>query len=146
MSISKITVGRLYNLGNYEHIRYEITVDVKELEASTAIVAIEKILAGLAPIRNTVKSEMELKHMRATIEKMKTMPACEFERNYRGYEGTPTEIVARHEVALSEETSKRNEATKRAAIARNLFNDLGGAAQWKDRKLDWQDYDGEDEQ
>lgn len=144
MSISKITVGRLYNLGNYEHIRYELTVDVRPEEASKAIIAVEKLLAGLAPIRGTVKTELELQHMRSSIDRMKTMPACEFERSYRGYDGTPSEIVARHEATLSEETSKRNEATKRAAIARNLFNDLGGAAQWKDCKLDWQDYE-EDE-
>ena len=30
MKITKITVGRLHNLGNYEHVRYELTVEVPE--------------------------------------------------------------------------------------------------------------------
>ena len=29
-TVSRIVVGRLYNLGNYEHVRYELTVDVPE--------------------------------------------------------------------------------------------------------------------
>lgn len=26
--VSRITVGRVHNLGNYENIRYEVTIDV----------------------------------------------------------------------------------------------------------------------
>jgi hypothetical protein len=30
---------------------------------------------------------------------------------------------------------------ERSKKARELFNDLGGAAEWKDAKSDWEDYD-----
>ena len=43
MNITKITIGRLYNLGNYEHVRHDLTVEVKDGEsAATAITGMEK--------------------------------------------------------------------------------------------------------
>ena len=60
MNVSKITIGRLYNLGNYEHIRYEVSVDLEnEDDATKAMVGLEKVIAGLAPIRG-VKCKEEL--------------------------------------------------------------------------------------
>lgn len=48
--VSKITVGRLHNLGNYEHVRYEIAVDIPEGASAAAVMAdIENILADLNP-------------------------------------------------------------------------------------------------
>lgn len=44
----------------------------------------------------------------------------------------------------AEETHKRDAALARAARARKMFDDLGGAAAWKDAKLDW-DSDYEDD-
>ena len=40
--ISRITVARLYNIGNYEHIRYELTADVPE--GNSAKIAISKLV------------------------------------------------------------------------------------------------------
>jgi len=48
--VSRITVGRLHNLGNYEHVRYEIAVDVPEgASAAAAMADIENVLADLDP-------------------------------------------------------------------------------------------------
>ena len=36
--VSKITVGRLHNLGNYEHVRYEVTVELPPGTAPASVV------------------------------------------------------------------------------------------------------------
>lgn len=84
MNITKITIGRLYNLGNYEHVRYDLTVEVKEGEsAATAITGMEAIIAGLAPLSKAcIKSAGELQRMAAEVEQMKTMPVVDWERRY----------------------------------------------------------------
>lgn len=143
MNVSKITIGRLYNLGNYEHVRYEITVDVRAGESATqAATAVEAILENLKPLKTQcIETETEIAYAKRQLEEMKTIPAVEWERRFGGggYTGTPREIIQRHEEALAEKITKRDAAVSRAATARKLLDDLGGAAQWKDAKLDWQD-------
>jgi len=145
--ISKITVGRLYNLGNYEHVRYDLTVDVAEGEsAASAIIALEKIIAGMKPLKNQpIKQEAELERDRRRIEEMKTMPVADWERNYGTYKGTVREIIERHEKDLAENENKRDAAVTRARRARQLFDDLAGAEKWTDAKLTWDNDDYFDE-
>lgn len=146
MQVTKITVGRLYNLGSYEHVRYELTVEVPQGEsAATAISAIERILTGLAPLKNAcIKSENEIERAASEVEEMRKMPVVDWERRYGHCKGTAAEVIQRYEESLAEETQKRDAALARAARARKLFDDLGGAAAWKDAKLDW-DSDYEDD-
>jgi hypothetical protein len=42
--VSKITIARLYNTGNYEHVRYELTADVPPGEKA------EKVAEGLISV------------------------------------------------------------------------------------------------
>ncbi len=53
MRVSKITVARLFNLGNYEHKRVEITVELDPIyndrRPSGAVVALEEIIEKLGP-------------------------------------------------------------------------------------------------
>lgn len=143
MKISKITAARLFNTGNYEHVRYELTVDVSESEsASDAIVGLERIMEGLRPIRN-VKTDQEIKLLESQIERMLTMPAVEWERQYKHYTGTPTEIIERHRKSLDEEIEKASKAKDVAKRARELLDDIGGASKWTDAKLDWDDEDND---
>ncbi len=139
--ISKITVGRLFNLGNYEHVRYELTVDVPEGQSATqAITAVEAILEGMKPVsRCGVPSQSEIAHAEKSFQAMRSMNAVDFQRNYGHCEGTPAEIIDRHEQSLVEAKAKRASALATAKQARALFDDLGGASQWKDAKLDWDD-------
>jgi hypothetical protein len=141
--ISKITVARLYNLGSYEHVRYELTVEVPEgASATNAIIGVEKILAGLSPLKNAcIKSEQEIERLRREIQEMRTMPVADWERRYGSYQGTVREIIERHEAELNESIAKRAAALSRSARARELFDDLGGAEKWTDAKLDWDDED-----
>lgn len=141
MNVSKITIGRLYNLGNYEHVRYELTVEVKEGEsASAAVIALEKILRGLQPLdRRGIKSAAELSREEKQVEEMRQMPVAEWERRYGHCQGTPSEVIARYEAELMESTARRTAALERARKAREYFDDLGGVETWKDAKLDWED-------
>ncbi len=62
--ISRITVGRLFNLGNYEHVRYEITTDIPAgVNVRSSLVSVMKILGGLRP----VKLPYNYEHMLATL-------------------------------------------------------------------------------
>jgi hypothetical protein len=139
--ISRITVGRLYNLGNYENVRYDLTVEIPEGQSAvTAIVGLEKIIAGMAPIRG-VKSEAEIGNDAFRVEAMKKLTTDDWNRQFGHCKGYREEVTARYEKDCKADKLKRNKAIKLAAKARALFNSLGGAAQWKDAKLNWQDGD-----
>lgn len=52
--VIRVAIGRLHNLGNYEHIRYDVTVELNESEASNpgeVINKLERLLGALAPIK-----------------------------------------------------------------------------------------------
>lgn len=47
--VSRISIGRLCNLGNYEHIRYEVTVEIPEgADVTKTLITIETALNTLA--------------------------------------------------------------------------------------------------
>jgi hypothetical protein len=139
MRVSKITIGRLYNLGSYEHVRYEISVEVPEGEsADAAFKGLAKILNGLKPLSKLgIKSQEELERSAAEIERMRTMPVVDWERQYGHCKGTAMEVIERYQKAHDEEQAKTDAARERFDKARDLLDDLGGAAVWKDAKLDW---------
>jgi len=145
MNVTRITVGRLYNLGSYEHVRYELTVEIKDGEsAATAMKAIEKILAGLSP-KTSTHSRDELERSARQIDEMHKLLSDsgpdEFRRIHSHFVGTPEEYIARCEKSQNENLVARLEWESRSERARKMLDDLGGAAQWKDAKLDCEDYD-----
>jgi len=146
MKVSKITVGRLFNKGNYEHVRYELTVDVKEGEsAAAAITGMERILEAMKPLdKCCIKTAQELERGQREIDKMLATTASQWEREYGHCTGTPSEVIERYLKSLREETDKRDKALERARMARKAFDDLGGTETWKDAKLDWEDDYGDD--
>ena len=147
MNITRITVGRLYNLGSYEHVRYELSVDVKEGESARgALVAVEKILSALSPESKVcvkTRSELErgLHHIRQLRLDLEKKGDEQFTREHGYFTGTPLEYIERCDRMHYEEVAKRERYEARASKARELLDDLGGAAKWKDAKLDWEDYD-----
>lgn len=137
--IKTIQIGRVYNLGNYEHVRYEITAEVEPGEdPSQVMTGLEKVIEGLRPVKG-VASVSELNRTRIEVEKMRTMTDAEWERSYGGYTGTRAEIIERYHVGYCKEVTARAEALTRAKGARKMLSDLNGAAIWKDAKLDWED-------
>jgi hypothetical protein len=142
MNITKITVGRLYNLGSYEHVRYELTVEIKEGElAATALTGIERIFAALNPSTSGVEKEYEIRNNANRVARMKELLEQKGEEEFRGqynyFEGTPEEYIARCEQGVADSRAKRAAWEARSRKARELLDDLGGAARWRDAKLDW---------
>ena len=143
MKTTKITIGRLYNLGSYEHVRYEISVEVNPGEsACDALTGLEKIMEALKPERACmVSTKFELDHENSRIIEMRKLLSKEgaevFIRRHGFFEGTPQEYIERCELGYAENVSKRSQYETRARAARQLLDSLGGAAKWKDAKLDW---------
>lgn len=145
MRITKITIGRLYNLGNYEHVRYELTAEIAEGEsAATAVTGLAKILNGIRPLKG-VKTEREITLAREHIETLKSLNEEDWLREHRYSVGTREEVIARYQQSLDEDIERRAKSIARQKQAQKFFDDLGGAAEWKDAKHDWsEDYFGED--
>lgn len=144
MNITKITIGRLYNLGSYEHVRYELTAEVPQGESpATAIIGLEKILTALSPKTHT-HSRSELEREAHQIEEMRHLLAGKGEEAFRQRHGfsfvsTPEEYIARCAESHAKNVADRDKWERRSAKARILLDDLGGAANFKDAKLDWED-------
>lgn len=137
--ISRITVSRLYNLGNYENCSYTITVDVPDGQsAARAVFALEKILAGLKPLRN-VFTPVEAERKRAELIEMRKLTPERFRQRYGSPDGGRRAYAARCWKDLAESIADSKVVFARAKKARDLFDDLGGAEKWKDAKLDWED-------
>jgi len=143
MNVSKITIGRLFNKGNYEHIRYELTVEVKEGEsAAAAVINLERILEGLKPISTLcIPSQRDIDSKSQELRRMGTLTDDFWAMEYGDYKGTRMEIIARHTEALAEAIQKRARALVRAVAARQAFDDLGGVDKFNQYKLDWENDD-----
>jgi len=142
MRVSKITIGRLYNLGSYEHIRYELTAEVPEGESpATALLGLEKIITALSP-KTSTHTRDELARDLRRLEEMHALLSDEGPEKFRyrhgHFEGTPEEYIERCERSHSENVARRDAWEGRSAKARKMLEDLGGAANWKDAKLDWE--------
>lgn len=151
MKVTKITIGRLYNLGSYEHVRYELTVEVKDGEsAATALVGLEKILAALSP-KTSTHSRQDLWRESLRIQELQAALAAmtdenEFRRKHGYFEGTPAEYVSRCAQSHFDNVKERDRWEQCSAKARKMLEDLGGAANWKDAKLDWEDDQYQDDE
>ena len=145
-NVTRVTIARLFNLGSYEHVRYEITVDIhpEELSASSTLIGLEKIMEALAPESKWVcltegELEREEHRVKELQEKLATLSEEEFKHKYGWFEGTGAEYVERCAEMHGENIKRRRKAVERAKTARMLLDNLGGASQWKDCKMDWQD-------
>ncbi len=140
MNITKITIGLLYNLGSYEHIRYELTCEIPSGESpATAIIGMEKIIGSLNPkLPCGCISEDDEKRKLLEIEAMKALDDEAFNNRYL-WSGKVerSEYMKRTLDDLNESISKRKQWEARAAKARKLLEDVGGASNWRDAKLEW---------
>jgi len=149
MNVSRITFDRLYNLGSYEHVKYSLSVDVEKGESSyDALLGVERILESLRPeskccVKTRGELERSLHHIRQLRIDLAEKGDDEFIRRYGHFVGTPLEYIERCDRMHHEEVAKREKYEARAAKARQLLDDLGGAAKWKDAKLDWEDGDND---
>jgi hypothetical protein len=128
MNITKITAARLYNTGNYEHVRYELTVEVPEGESpALALRGVASILHRLKPDRSRPESD-SIERDTLKIVEMRTCTDEEWQRRHGHCVGTRDEVIARYEVALAEQKKRRAESIAAEQQALKDLDDLGGAA------------------
>lgn len=121
--VSRITAARLHNLGNYEHVRYEVSVDVPEgASASRVFSNIERVLAGLDPKPPVAAHDL---HRAAAALKMPVEEWPEWERGnleaYRNY--------------IAEDAAWR----AGQKLAREALDAIGGTSVYTDAKEQWDD-------
>lgn len=138
MNVTRITVGRLFNLGSYEHIRYELTVEVPAGEsAATALTGVENILNALNPKRpHGVPSEADLESWKSSLKS--TRDGTD-EQVRRSYGMSKYGRIVQQQKAITEGEWKLAGWKARQTRARKLLEDIGGAANYKDAKQDWDD-------
>lgn len=121
--VSRITIGRLHNLGNYEHVRYEISVDVgKSDEPGEVLIGLEKILDNLQA-RSGV-AEYEVRNAREVLAKP---------------EGELSDYEYRRRDEYAEKIEKYEAAMSKRQKARDALNALNGSVNYVDAKLSWED-------
>src|ERR1044071_8778109 len=109
VKVTRIAIGRLHNLGNYEHIRYDVTVDLTNGENPGLIIArLEKLLGALKPITTDYDYQRAVKVMSDP-----ELAADETARNIEVYKAR----IEQHDKAVA-----------RRARALELFGELGGTS------------------
>lgn len=121
--ISRLTIGRLHNLGSYEHIRYEVTVEIApDDDPSRVLRTVENILNDLQAKHGI--SSFDLKRAKEVI----TKPASELSE----IEKSNLELYKRR-VRLYEDATRRREA------AREALATLSYTSEYRDAKTEWED-------
>lgn len=120
--VSRLSVGRLCNLGNYEHIRYEVTVDIPEgVDVAKTLTTIETALNTLAvrpPDGWTYRHAVEV-----LAKAPGELTSLETEQL-----GNHREMVKRMDVWKAKQE-----------YARALLGDFSLSSEYTDHKMDWQD-------
>ena len=123
--VSKITIGRLHNMGNYEHVRYEVTVEVPEGASAAAVMAdLEGVLADLKP-----KPPVEEYDLARAIDTLKK-PVSELQ-----------DYEISNIPALKEKVAKDAAWRKSQIAARVHLDAIGGAVSYVDAKETWDNQD-----
>jgi hypothetical protein len=123
MRISKITIGRLFNLGHYEHVRYEVSVDVEPSDnPREALTKLESAINGLAP--KCPVSDYDLESARRTLAK----PVGQLE----DYEVSNLPLYKKR---IEEFEAWHGDKQK----ARAIFESLGGESKYTDAKDQWEE-------
>lgn len=132
MKASKLTLARLFNCGNYEHVRYEVTVELPPGEtAADTCRGLENILAALNPSRPSgVPTQAHLDYLKNKVQSAKDLPDGEPGR---------LELISGCESELLRQQTILDLWNKRREAALAALDDVGGAAHWKDAKADWAD-------
>lgn len=127
--VSRITMARLYSLGNYNHMRYEVTVDVPEgADAADAARRLKAILWDLRPVKVDQHHLKRSRDLLACMAAQGEPPAGHFYVDVDAAVAEAQRYVAAHEAGRA-----------RIEKAMAAFKDLGGSDTYTDAKLDWEE-------
>lgn len=121
--ISRVTIARLHNRGNYEHSRYEVTVEIPAgVDPGSVMSEVDDALNDLQP-----KSPVDAWTLSQQLKRLQLSPC-------------PTDIhdasereYAQSHILKHEEWKRRNDA------AYKRFTELGGTERFSDAKAGWAD-------
>lgn len=139
--VTRVIVGRLFNLGNYENIKYEVEAYIPEgISASKTVLNILNAINALRPqTRIPTKADIHLREV--ALANMKKWNSIQWKRE-------TGRVLNKHEIRrkLSEHAKRLKECirTRKQAIAieiraRKLLDNLGMTVTHKDAKEDWED-------
>ena len=124
-TVARVTIARLFNLGNYEHVRYEITAEVPAgADAGQAARRLKSILWNLRPVKT---DKWALSCARKLIE-----DPVEHGQHYTA-EQIPGAIEDAKKFIAAHEASHARIDRALSALA-----DLGGTVEEKDAKESWE--------
>lgn len=138
MKVSKITVGRLFNLGSYEHVRYEVTIDLSESDdPGKCMRHLETLMEAMNPKGPTTTLD-SIERAQRNYEAMILMDEDSFRRQH-GYHisGTREEYQNRVAKGIAEDRVKLALWETKADWARNQLRNIGSVKIRKDAKLHW---------
>lgn len=134
--ISRITIGRLHNLGNYEHVRYEVTVELPPGTSPASVAReLEDTLNALEPKQPVSDWDLAqalklLKQPEPTLQ-----PADEEDPFTTPEQALRRAQADRERARLSLKRHSEWQASRDAALYR--FDKLGGSMKWSDAKDGW---------
>lgn len=128
--VTALTVAHLHNLGNYEHVRYEVTVALPDgAKPSEVLADVCAILADLRPLKVNAWDLERARKLLASPEPAVVPEDAAYElRRSREVWEQARDLVKRSDAEL-----------RRIARAQTAFDDLGGARRYTDAKNSWDD-------
>lgn len=132
--IRRITIGRLYNLGNYEHVRYELSVEIGE--GKSAALALRNTLRLLKAVNPKPPVALyDYERAKLQIEKPGDWHKNVVDKIEQAKFRKEMVVEAKKNVKKFETWLKRRHA------AEAVLDDIGGTKAFKDAKLSWDDND-----
>lgn len=132
--ISKLTIGRLFNLGNYEHVRYELTIDIAEGDSvKLALQNTMRLLKAANPKPPIPTFDYE--HAKSILSDPQAWHKNIADRKERKRLIAETVKSAKQIVKTYDDWKARRKA------AMDALDAIGCERIWKDHKEDWRDDD-----
>lgn len=128
--ISKLTIGRLYNLGNYEHVRYELTVEIPPASSVTTALRNTMTILRAANPKPPV-TDYDIQHAKAQLSD----PQSWHKDIKDPKERKP--VLSKMVKDARQVLAKFKRWQNRRQQAEQLLDNLGAVRQFKDAKLTW---------
>lgn len=120
--VTRLSIGRLCNLGNFEHIRYEVSVEIPEgVDVTKTLKAIEEALNIMA-VRPP--DSWAYRHAVEALAKPR---------------GEWTSIDIQNEASHRENVKRMETWKAKQEYARAVLGELGLSSQFTDHKEKWED-------